>query len=236
MKLHVGTSGFSYKEWKGSFYPKDLKAADMLRYYAERFDTVEMNNTFYRMPKAENIAAWAAEVPAHFRFVIKASQRITHFQRLKDCGESIKILLRVSAELKDRLGPLLFQLPPNLKKDMPRLREFLTLLPSDRRVAFEFRHESWLDEEVFQLFRDQNIALCIAEADDGVEVPFVSTADWGYVRLRMLEYNDTELQARIKLLRGQKWTEAYVFFKHEDEARGPKMALRLLELWRVQPR
>src|SRR5215468_8884196 len=141
MNLYVGTSGYSYKEWKGSFYPDDLPAAGMLRYYGERFGTVEINNTFYRMPKASVLETWAAEVPADFRFVLKASKRITHIQRLKDAGEPVSYLLEVSGTLKERLGPLLFQLPPNLKKDAARLRDFLALLPSGRRAAFEFRHQ-----------------------------------------------------------------------------------------------
>src|SRR6266403_1062971 len=166
MNLYVGTSGFSYKEWKGTFYPEDLPEKQMLRYYGERFRSVEINNTFYRMPKESVLEAWAAEVPAEFRFVLKASQRITHFRRLKDAGDSLSYLLRVAGVLNERLGPLLFQLPPNLKKDVPRLREFLVLLPSHRRAAFEFRHQSWFDEETFGLLRDHQAALCIAEAED----------------------------------------------------------------------
>ncbi len=192
-QLYVGTSGYSYKEWKGSFYPKNLPDKQMLRYYGERFRTVEINNTFYRMPKASVLEAWAAEVPADFKFVLKAPQRITHIQRLKDAGESVSYLLEVAGALKERLGPLLFQLPPNLKKDVPRLREFLALLPLERRAAFEFRHPSWFDDEVFGLLRDHQAALCIAEAEDDLEVPFVATADWGYLRLRRPDYGDAEL-------------------------------------------
>ena len=164
MNLYVGTSGYSYKEWKGPFYPDDLPDKEMLRFYGERFRSVEINNTFYRMPKASVLEAWAAEVPADFKFVLKASQRITHKQRLKDAGDSVSYLLEVAGVLKERLGPLLFQLPPFLKKDAPRLREFLALLPKDRRAAFEFRHQSWFDDEVFGLLRDQRAVLCIAEA------------------------------------------------------------------------
>jgi uncharacterized protein YecE (DUF72 family) len=231
MTLYVGTSGYSYKEWKGSFYPKDLAAKGMLRYYAERFGTVEINNTFYRMPKASVLEAWAAEVPGDFKFVLKAPQRITHFQRLKDADDSVSYLLEVAGVLQERLGPLLFQLPPNLKKDAPRLRDFLKLLPPHRRAAFEFRNQSWFDDEVFDLLRDNRTALCIAEAEDDLEIPFVSTADWGYLRLRRPDYGDPELSAWAKRVQQQQdWRDAFVFFKHEEEGKGPQMAKRFLEL------
>src|SRR5213596_1156040 len=216
MNLYVGTSGYSYKEWKGPFYPEDLPDKQMLRYYGERFRAVEINNTFYRMPKAAVLEAWAAEVPVDFKFVLKAPQRITHMQRLKDAGDSVSYLLDVAGALKERLGPLLFQLPPYLKKDAPRLREFLALLPPDRRVAFEFRDQSWFDDEVFGLLRDHQAALCIAEAEDDLKVPFVSTADWGYLRLRLADYDDAELKAWVERVAAQGWQDAFVFFKHED--------------------
>ncbi len=214
MNFYVGTSGYSYKEWKGTFYPQDLPDKQMLHFYGERFRSVEINNTFYRMPKASVLEAWAQEVPPDFKFVLKASQRITHMQRLKDAGDSVSYLLKVAVALNDRLGPLLFQLPPYLKKDVPRLREFLALLPRDCRSAFEFRHESWFDDEVFGLLREHQVALCIAEAEDGVEVPFVSTADWGYLRLRRPDYGDAELKAWGDRVRGQNWRDAFIFFKH----------------------
>jgi len=230
MNFYLGTSGYSYKEWKGPFYPEDLPEKQMLRFYGERFRTVEINNTFYRMPKASVLENWAEEVPADFKFVLKASQRITHMQRLKDTGDSVSYLLKVAGVLKERLGPLLFQLPPFLKKDLPRLREFVALLPNDRRAAFEFRHESWFDEEIFALLREHQVALCIAEAEDGVEVPFVSTADWGYLRLRRPDYGDPELKVWRQRIQDQGWSDAFVFFKHEDEGVGPKLAARFLEL------
>src|SRR5881394_1123722 len=149
MNLYVGTSGFSYKEWKGPFYPEDLPEKQMLRFYGERFRTVEINNTFYRMPKESVLDAWANEVPADFKFVLKAPQRITHMQRLKDAADSVSYLLKVAVALKERLGPLLFQLPPYFKKDAARLRDFLDLLPREPRSAFEFRHPSWFDDEIF---------------------------------------------------------------------------------------
>jgi uncharacterized protein YecE (DUF72 family) len=229
MTLYVGTSGFSYKEWKGHFYPADLPDKQMLRYYGERFKTVEINNTFYRMPKATVLETWAGEVPNGFQFVLKASQRITHMQRLKDAGDSVAYLLKVSTALKDRLGPLLFQTPSNLKKDAPRLRDFLALLPSDRRVAFEFRHPSWFDDEIFSLMRERGAALCIAEAEGGVEVPFVSTADWGYLRLRLPDYSAAELKDWLQRVRGQDWRDTYVFFKHEEVGKGAELAQRFLQ-------
>jgi uncharacterized protein YecE (DUF72 family) len=228
--LYVGTSGFAYKEWKGSFYPKDLPAAGMLHYYAERFKSVEINNSFYRMPKASVLEAWAAEVPPDFKFVLKAPQRITHFQRLKDSAESVSFLLNVAKVLEQRLGPLLFQLPPNLKKDVPRLRDFLKLLPTGQQAAFEFRHQTWFDDEVFELLREHGAVLCLAEAEDGVEIPFVSTADWGYLRLRLPEYKAVELKAWVKRVHTQNWRDTFVFFKHEDAGVGPKLAERFMAL------
>lgn len=230
MSLYVGTSGYAYKPWKGPFYPPDLPDAGMLRYYGERFGAVEINNSFYRMPKPAVLEGWAAEVPPEFRFVLKASQRITHFQRLKEVGDSVAYLLKVAGALGDRLGALLFQLPPHLKKDVARLRDFLALLPPATRAALEFRHASWFDEEVFGLMRDHQAALCIAEAEDELEVPFVSTADWGYLRLRLPDYGDAELAAWADRVRGQGWNDAFVFFKHEDEAKGPMLATRFLQL------
>jgi uncharacterized protein YecE (DUF72 family) len=230
MNLYVGTSGYSYKEWKGSFYPEELPEKQMLRFYGERFRTVEINNTFYRMPKAPMLQAWSAEVPADFKFVLKAPQQITHIKRLKDAGDSLAYLLKVAAVLKEQLGPLLFQLPPYLKKDAPRLSEFLKLLPADGCAAFEFRHQSWFDEEIFGLLRERHAVLCIAEAENDLEIPFVSTADWGYLRLRRPDYGDKELKEWGERVRGQNWREAFVFFKHEEEGKGPAMAKRFLEL------
>ena len=230
MTLFVGTSGYAYKEWKGTFYPKDLSDKQFLRYYGERFRTVEINNTFYRMPKISVVEAWAEEVPAEFQFVLKASQRITHFQRLKDCGETLGYLLQAAGALKQKLGPLLFQLHPNMKKDIARLGDFLKLLPKTVRAAFEFRHQSWFDDEVFSLLRAHQKSLCIAEAEGDLDVPFVSTADWGYLRLRMPEYSDADLKGWLKKVKKAEWQDAYVFFKHEDEGKGPRMAQRLLDL------
>jgi uncharacterized protein YecE (DUF72 family) len=230
MTLFVGTSGYAYKQWKGSFYPEDLPDKQMLRYYGQQFRTVEINNTFYRMPKTSVVEAWADEVPDGFQFVLKASQRITHFQRLKDSADTVNYLLQAAGTLKQKLGPLLFQLHPNMKKDAGRLRDFLQLLPKTVRAAFEFRHQSWFDDEVFGILSEHQKSLCIAEAEGDLEVPFVSTADWGYLRLRMPEYTDADLKGWLKKLKKTEWKDTYVFFKHEDEGKGPRMAKRFLEL------
>jgi uncharacterized protein YecE (DUF72 family) len=230
MNLYVGTSGYSYKPWKGPFYPKDLPDKQMLHFYGEHFRTVEINNTFYRMPNPSLLETWAGEVPASFKFVLKAPQQITHIKRLKDAGDSVSYLLKVAWTLQDRLGPILFQLPPNLKKDLQKLRDFLRLLPQQNRAAFEFRHQSWFDQEVLDLLREHHAALCIAEAENDLEIPFVSTADWGYLRLRKTEYGDAELKEWVGRVLQQDWQDAFVFFKHEDEGKAPLMGKRFLQL------
>jgi len=230
MNFYVGTSGYSYPKWKGKFYPKDLPANGMLRYYGENFRSVESNNTFRKMPEPQELKARAAEVPADFKFALKAPQRITHIKRLKDSKELVSHLFKVAAVLKKQLGPVLFQLPPNFKKDAERLSDFLDLLPARSRAAFEFRHESWFDDEIVGLLKKSKIALCIAEAEGELEVPFVATADWGYLRLRREDYSDVELKARVKKVQKQDWSDAFVYFRHEDTAKGPKFAKRFLDL------
>jgi uncharacterized protein YecE (DUF72 family) len=230
MNFYVGTSGYSYKEWKGTFYPKALPERQMLGYYGEHFRAVEINNSFYRMPKTSALQVWAGEVPTGFLFALKAPQRITHMKRLKDAAESLSLLIEVAGALQDHLGPLLFQLPPNFKKDAPRLREFLALLPSRPRAAFEFRHASWFDEETFGLLRQHRAALCVAEAEDDLEIPMIATADWGYLRLRRTDYSERELKAWLGRVQNQPWQDVFVFFKHEDEAKGPAFAKRFVEL------
>ena len=230
MNVFVGTSGYSYPKWKGSFYPAKLPAKQMLGYYSAQFRTVEINNTFYRPPTAELLEGWAGQVPADFRFVLKAPQEITHVKRLVNVDEMVSSLFATADALKERLGPVLFQLPPNFKKDVPRLRTFLALIPKDGRVAFEFRNASWFDDEVFALLRQNQVAMCIADADDDLEVPFVPTANWGYLRLRRVEYEDSALQTWANRIRAEHWQDAFVFFKHEDAGTGPKFAKRLLEL------
>jgi uncharacterized protein YecE (DUF72 family) len=230
MNVFVGTSGYSYPEWKGTFYPAKMQAKQMLGFYASHFRTVEINNTFYRPPTEQLLATWADQVPADFRFVLKAPQEITHVQRLANGGELVSALFATAGTLKDRLGAVLFQLPPNVRKDVSRLRAFLAQLPPGARVAFEFRHPEWFCDQVFGLLRERGAGLCVADADNELEVPFVSTADWGYLRLRQPDYDDAALAEWVNRLRSQSWREAYVFFKHEDAGAGPRLAKRLLEL------
>jgi uncharacterized protein YecE (DUF72 family) len=230
VRIRAGTSGWSYKEWKGYFYPEKLPAKNMLRYYGERFSTVEVNNTFYRMPNASTLESWAAEVPDDFAFVLKAPKRITHERRLKDVGDSVDYLLRTAVALRPKLGPLFVQLPPTMKKDVPRLRDFLALLGSSDRAAFEFRHTSWFDDEVYAALRERNAAWCVAETGEEGDPPFMSTADWGYLRLRRVEYSDDDLRSWADRVRSQSWGETFVFFKHEDAGTGPKLAARFMEL------
>lgn len=229
MTHHVGTSGFAYPKWKGSFYPAKFPNKDMLGYYAGRFSAVEINNTFYTPPTAALLEGWAAQVPANFRFVLKASQDITHRKRLKKVGDLVASFLETSAVLKKRLGPILFQLPPNFKKDVDRLGRLLELLPKGCKAAVEFRHLSWFDDEVYGVLRKRKAALCVAEADD-LETPCVATAGWGYLRLRKEKYTGKALSAWAKRIAGQAWSECFTFFKHEDTGTGPRYAAKLLEL------
>ncbi|MGA7118997.1 MAG: DUF72 domain-containing protein [Polyangiaceae bacterium] len=230
MHVLVGTSGYSYKEWKPAFYPDDLPARGFLRFYSERLPTVEINNTFYRMPTAKLVGGWASEVPESFTFSLKAPQRITHIARLKDAAETTAAFFRVAGELGPRLGPVLFQLPPFLRKDMSRLVAFLestaTLVPKPR-IALEFRHPSWFDEEVFAALRESRAALCVAEGES-LESPLVATADWGYIRLRRDSYPNELVASWAAKIRAQAWREAFVYLKH-DEGDAPSVALRLIE-------
>ena len=228
MHVRAGTSGWSYKEWKGPFYPEKLAAKDMLRFYAGRFSTVEVNNTFYRMPKVEVLDGWAAEVPDGFAFVLKASQRITHFQRLKNVEDAVGYLLRTAATLGSKLGPFLVQLPPTMKKDAACLREFLALMPP-RSVALECRHASWFDDEVYAALREREAAWCIADTGEEGDPPLVATADWGYLRLRRVAYEERDLREWAARVQGQGWKEAFVFFKHEDAGTGPRLAASFLD-------
>jgi uncharacterized protein YecE (DUF72 family) len=230
MTFYVGTSGYSYPEWKGSFYPAKTPAKQMLSYYAGRFRAVEINATFYRPPTVATLAAWAGQVPADFRFVLKAPQLITHIKRLKDIDEPVASFLDAAVTLGDRLGPVLFQLPPNFKKDIPRLRALLGLLTPGVRATMEFRHPSWFDDDILGLLREYKVGLCVADAEDDLEVPFAATADWGYLRLRRPDYDDAALEAWADRLTAQPWRDAFVFFKHEDAGTGPRFAARLLEL------
>ena len=216
MKLLAGTSGYAFKEWKGSFYPTDLANDGWLGFYASKFPAVEINNTFYRLPKEKVLRDWASQVPEPFTFAIKASMRITHHARLKEeSADALDFLLRNTAVLGSRCGPILFQLPPNMKKDLDRLRGFLGLLPPGRRFTFEFRHDSWFDDAVLGALREHDAALCVAEQDD-FKCPVHSTASWGYLRLHRLDYDAAALGEWAKCVAAQGWSEAYVFFKHDE--------------------
>ena len=228
--LYVGTSGYSYKEWKGSFYPEKLPAKDMLPYYSQRLKAVELNNTFYRMPKRELVESWKSQVPDNFRFSVKASQRITHFKRLKDAEDATSYMLDTVRVLENRLGVVLFQLPPNMKKDLERLDSFLRLLPQELNAAFEFRHPTWFDDEVIALLKRDNRALCVSDTDDLPASHIDKTSDWGYLRLRRVNYSQSSLSEWIQHINEQSWRDTYVFFKHEDEGTGPKLAAEFLKL------
>jgi uncharacterized protein YecE (DUF72 family) len=227
MRLLCGTSGYSYDAWKGTFYPADLKKDRMLGFYASRLPTVEINNTFYRMPRSGVVEKWRDEVPDGFRFVLKASRRITHFARLVDCEETLSYLFRVADHLGAKLGPVLFQLPPMVKKDPAVLEAFLSLVPADRRVAFEFRHPSWFDDDALDVLSRFGAALVGGDVDDaGKSPPLVRTAPFGYLRLRRSDYDAAEIEAWYERIVEQRWDEAFAFFKHES--RGPELAASLL--------
>ena len=230
MKLWVGTSGYSYKAWLGNFYPERLAAKEMLRFYASRLSTVEINNTFYRLPKESVLQSWAEQVPDGFRFVLKAPQKITHVKRLKDTGPEVEYLFRVARVLDSHSGAILFQLPPSLRKNLDTLKNFMASLPVERRVAFEFRHPSWFDDETFACLREHHCALCTAEMDETERPNLVATAGWGYIRLRRSEYSRADLLNWKERILSQQWDHAYVFFKHEDAGIGPKLAAEFLEL------
>jgi uncharacterized protein YecE (DUF72 family) len=229
MRVLTGTSGWSYPAWKGLFYPHDLPGARFLAHYASRLATVEVNATFYRMPLARTLALWRAQAPADFMFALKAAQRITHQKRLVGVGEEVARFFGAAAELGAALGPVLFQLPPSMKCDVARLRAFLELIPTHARVAFEFRHESWLSAEVLQAIADASAALCIADTDEGT-TPLEATAPFGYLRLRRTSYDGADLSRWAERILAQGWGDAFVFFKHEDAALGPEYALRMAAL------
>lgn len=231
MDLLVGTSGFSYAEWKGSFYPAGLPDAEMLTSYAERLPTVEINNTFYRMPQPSLLEGWNQKVSAPgFTFALKAPRSITHISRLKDAGDGARHFLKVAETLGPRLGPLLFQLPPFLRKDAGVLRDFLLLLPPGVKAAFEFRHPSWFDDEVTQLLADRGAALVAGDPDEGDPLPLVPTAPFGYLRLRAASYDLAGLAAWHARISAQPWQAAFVYLKHE--VLGPSYAQGLAQLHR----
>jgi len=220
--LWAGASGYSYKEWKGPFYPVDLAADDMLAWYSQHLNTVEINNTFYRNPKREVLTRWAETTPEAFRFAIKATRRITHDGRLKvdAVAEPLRYLYGSLGALGSKLGAVLFQLPPNLKKDVPRLTAFLALLPQGHRAAFEFRNESWFDDEVYVALKGIGASLCFSEREDNAPPPLVETAPWGYVRLRLENYSDNNLAGWAARLAATGWNEVYAYFMHEPTAPG----------------
>lgn len=230
MELWAGTSGYSYKEWCGRFYPDRLPANAMLRYYAERFSTVEINNTFYRMPGEAMLARWGAEVPERFAFSLKAPRRITHDKRLAGAEPELAEFLRRTAVLGTKVGALLFQLPPYQAQDLARLRDFLAALPHRRRVAFEFRHASWHSDAVYEVLREHGAMLCVTDTDEG-DTPFVATSTEGYVRLRRTHYTESELAAWLERIAAVGLERAYVYFMHEDEALGTRWAGQLMQLW-----
>ena len=231
MKPWIGTSGFQYAEWKGTFYPEDLPATKMLPFYAERLATTEINYTFHRIPAAKTIDNWKHLTPENFRFGLKAPQKITHFAKLRDCADKLRYFYDVVSALEAKLGPVLFQLPPNFKKDIFVLGDFVNGLPSGMRAAFEFRHESWFDEEVFDLLKTTNAALCIADSEK-LAVPKVSTANWGYLRLRREDYSKIDIEHWVEFVRVQHgWDNVFIYFKHEEAGIGPKLAAQMMELF-----
>jgi uncharacterized protein YecE (DUF72 family) len=231
MKIYVGTSGYAYKEWKGRFYPEKLSPKEMLRFYSGRLTTVEINNTFYRMPKESVLTSWGEQVPADFIFALKAPQVITHLKRLRNVIEETEYLFRTLSVLDRRLGSVLFQFPKSFRADLPLLKDFLGLIPGNEACTFEFRSPSWLDDEILNLLRERGSSLCIADTDENPANEIISTAPWGYLRLRRSDYTDEELSQWLERILSQKWEKAFVFFKHEDDgAKGPDMAVRFREL------
>ena len=224
MKLWIGTSGFQYPEWKGKFYPEKISAAKMLPYYSERFTSTESNYSFRTIPSRATIEKWAAATPRSFRFSFKALQEITHFKRLKGCAEKVCAFYEGISPMGAKLGAVLFQLAPNFQRDQSLLSSFLAELPRGIRVAFEFRHRSWFEEEVFACLRDHGAALCIAE-DEKLSTPAMATTDFGYLRMRRLDYSKADLVRWAEFVRKQKgWQEAFVYFKHEETAVGASFA------------
>jgi len=230
VKPWIGTSGFQYAEWKGTFYPEDLPANKMLPFYAERFSTTEINYTFHRIPAAKTIDNWKQLTPDNFRFALKAPQKITHWSKLRDCADTLRYFYDVVSGLGEKLGPVLFQLPPNFRKDTFVLGDFVNGLPGGMRAAFEFRHESWFDEEVFDLLKTSKAALCIADSEK-LTAPKVSTANWGYLRLRREDYSKIDIEHWVEFVRAQRgWDDVFIYFKHEEAGIGPKLAAQMMEL------
>jgi uncharacterized protein YecE (DUF72 family) len=230
MKLHVGTSGYAYKEWKGIFYPEKISPKEMLRFYGERLNAVEINYTFHHMPTARVLTPWAEHVPDDFVFALKAPQVMTHVKRLRDVGEEADYFFRTLKVLGKKLGTVLFQFPGHFRANRPRLEEFLPLIPETVPCAFEFRSPTWLEAGIPELLADGGHTLCTADADETPATESLGTAAWGYLRLRRSDYTEADLSRWAERVRGQPWERAFVFFKHEDEAKGPGEAVRFREL------
>jgi uncharacterized protein YecE (DUF72 family) len=227
MKIHVGTSGFAHKEWKGKFYPEKISAKDMLRFYSSRLNTVEINNTFYHMPKASVLTSWAEQVPPDFIIALKAPQVITHIKQLRNVFEETEYLFRTLSVLDGKLGPILFQFPKSFRANAAALADFLPLIPDNTACAFDFRSPTWLDAGMPELLRKKGCSLCMEDTDENPIQEIISTAPWGYLRLRRSDYTDAELSQWMERIVSQTWDRAFVFFKHEE---GPEMAMRFQEL------
>jgi uncharacterized protein YecE (DUF72 family) len=230
IKIYTGTSGFAHKEWKGKFYPEKISSKEMLRFYAQRLNTVEVNNTFYHMPKESVLTSWAEQVPSDFVFALKAPQIITHIRQLRNVFEQTEYLFKSLSILDRKLGAVLFQLPKSFHANAPALEDFLALIPSTAACAFEFRSPSWLDAGMPDLLRQKGCSLCIADTDENPAQEIISTTLWGYLRLRRSDYTDADLSQWAERILSQKWEKAYVYFKHEDEAKGAATAIRFQEL------
>ncbi|MEW6584723.1 MAG: DUF72 domain-containing protein [Nitrospirota bacterium] len=230
MKIYVGTSGFGYKEWKGKFYPEKISPKEMLLFYSERFNSVEINNTFYHMPKESVLSSWAEQVPDDFVFALKAPQVITHLKRLRNVGNETEYFFGNLSVLGRKLGPVLFQFPGSFHADRPVLKDFLALVPGGMSCAFEFRSPSWLDVEILDLLRERRFSLCISDTDENPAKEIISMAPWGYLRLRRSDYADADLSKWLERIVSQKWERVFVFFKHAEEAKGPETAMRFIKL------
>lgn len=231
MKMYTGTSGFSYKEWIGNFYPEKMKPANMLEFYSSRLGVVEINNTFYRMPKKELVEKWGGATPEGFLFSIKASRKITHFKRLKDAEDETAFLLDSIGVLGPKLGAVLFQFPPYFKKNAGRLNDFLKILPTGLPAVFEFRDDSWYDDEISGLLSSRNFVFCVSDTDEKDAPAALGAADWGYLRLRKEHYSPAVLREWADRICAQSWNRALVFFKHEDEGTGPRTAVEFAGLF-----
>lgn len=230
MDIWVGTSGFQYAEWKGAFYPEEMPTSKMLPFYAARFSTTEINYSFHRIPSGKTIEGWFKATPDRFKFALKAPQKVTHFAKLQNCGDTMRYFHQVICDLEKKLGPVLFQLPPALKKDTGRLAAFLDDIPEGMRGAFEFRDASWFDDEVYILLRSRNMALCIAESEK-LSTPMVATAGYGYLRLRREDYQSADVARWTETIKSNEgvWSDVFVYFKHEESGIGPKLASEMIE-------